>query len=91
MTDAELLSKVKIGMFGTDQGAWRDAVLLGHIAEVKDYMLEAGVPESILNSEKAVGCITIGVSDLWNYTSGGVRLSEYFDRRVIQLASGNKK
>lgn len=88
MTDAELTSKVKIMMFGSDQGNWRDDMINGYIAEVKEYMLDAGVPDAVLHSEKALGCIVMGVNDLWNYTSGGVKFSQYFDRRVTQLASG---
>ena len=87
MTDAELLKMVKTGMFGSDSGTWRDAQLTVYINEVKQYMLGAGVPSEAVNSDASVGCILIGVNDLWNYSGGAVKLSEYFKQRVIQLAS----
>lgn len=86
MTDAELLSIVKVGLFGSDQGTWRDPMLRVYINEVKEFMRGAGVSEDTLNRETSAGCIVIGVNDLWNYTGGGVKFSEYFKQRVIQLA-----
>lgn len=88
MTDAELLKMVKTGMFGSDSGAWRDAQLTVYINEVKQYMLGAGVPLETVNGDASVGCILIGVNDLWNYSAGGVKFSDYFNQRVTQLASG---
>lgn len=87
MTDAELLAKVKTGLFGTAEGAWRDELLSIYINEVKAFMKSAGVAESVLNSEVSVGCITLGVNDLWNYSSGSPKLSEYCKQRIIQLAA----
>ena len=89
MTEAELLSKVKIGLFGSDAGTWRDGMLTVYINEVRDFMQKAGVPAEKINSPAAVGCILIGVNDLWNYSGGGVRLSEYFKQRVIQFATAD--
>ena len=86
MTDAELLRKVKIGLFGSDAGEWRDEMLQVFVDEVKNFMKDAGVSESVINSDASVGCIMLGVNDLWNYSSGGVKLSDYFKKRVIQLA-----
>ena len=86
MTDAELLVKVKIGLFGEANTTWRDEVLTVYINEVKDFMRNAGVSETVLSSEASAGCIMLGVNDLWNYSSGGVKLSEYFKQRVIQLS-----
>ena len=89
MTDAELLAKVKKGLFGTAADSWRDEMLQVFIDEVKGFMRDAGVSESVLNSEASVGCIMLGVNDLWNYSSGGVNLSGYFKQRVIQLAAAS--
>ena len=88
MTDAELLTKVKTAIFGSASGEWRDGTIQIYIDEVKAFMRDAGVAENVLNSEASVGCITLGVNDLWNYSSGGVKLSDYFKMRVIQLAMG---
>lgn len=85
MTDAQILTTVKQMLFGTDAGTFRDDLLTAYINEVKDFMKNAGVAESVISSDSAVGIIAIGVSDLWNYQAGGVKLSEYFTQRVIQL------
>lgn len=85
MTDAQILTTVKQMLFGTDAGTFRDDLLTAYINEVKDFMRNAGVNESVISSDSAVGIIAIGVSDLWNYQAGGVKLSEYFTQRVIQL------
>ena len=93
MTDNEQLQIVKQMLFGTDSGTFRDAMLTAYINEVKDFMKHAGVKESVINAESSVGVLALGVSDLWNYQSGGVKFSEYFKQRVIQLtrADGMKK
>lgn len=85
MTDAQILTTVKQMLFGTDAGTFRDDLLTAYINEVKDFMRNAGVTESVISSDSTVGIIAIGVSDLWNYQAGGVKLSEYFTQRVIQL------
>lgn len=83
MTDAELLSKVKIGLGIT--GTYQDETLSLYIEDVKNYLIDAGVSTEILNSSASVGVIIRGVSDLWNYGMGTANLSEYFIQRAIQL------
>ena len=85
MTDAELLAKVKIGLGITTD--FQDETLKIYIDEVKATMLDAGVKESVINSTASVGCIIQGVNDLWNYTSGGTKFSEFFKQRLIQLST----
>lgn len=84
MTDAELLTEVKkrIGITGD----YQDEVLTGHIQDVKDFMLDAGVSENTLSSRRIIGAVTRGVSDLWDYGSGNGEFSPYFFQRVTQLA-----
>ena len=83
MTDKELLTHVKQALNIT--GTFQDNTLLEYIAETKNYMTDAGVSAALINSDYSVGCITRGVSDLWNYGMGSVTFSEYFYQRVIQL------
>lgn len=83
MTDAELLTKIKNGLGIT--GTYQDATLTVYVDEVKAFMLSAGVPQSVIDSPAAVGCIMRGVADLWNYGSGNASLSQYFTQRLIQL------
>lgn len=81
---AEVLERVKqdLGMEGNDD---HDSILQGYIEEVKQFLLDAGVSQDIVNAETSAGLISRGVSDLWNYGSGGTSLSPYFIQRAIQL------
>lgn len=84
MTNAELLAKLKSGLGIT--GTYQDDTLQVYIDEIKAYLASAGVNQSIIESEAAVGCIIRGVADLWNYGSGSANLSPYFVQRMIQLS-----
>ena len=90
MTDAEILAKVKTGLMITTD--FFDEVLRLHIDEVKFYLMTAGVPETVVDSEESVGVILRGVADLWSNGSGNVTFSKFFYDRVSQLAlSGGVK
>lgn len=78
---ADALQKVK-NLLGIT-GEYQDNTIKGYIEEVEAYMVAAGVPEAVVNSDASAGVIARGVSDLWNYSSG--QLSEYFYQRVQQL------
>lgn len=83
MTDTELLTRIKNGLGIT--GGFQDATLTVYVDEVKAFMVSAGVPQSVVESDVSVGCIMRGVADLWNYGSGNASLSEYFKMRLVQL------
>jgi hypothetical protein len=85
LTTAERLAKVKtaLGINGTD---YQDETLTIYIDEVIAELIAAGVKKEVAESAAAVGCIACGVNDLWNFSSGGVKHSEYFNRRLIQLS-----
>lgn len=74
--------KTALGITGT----YQDDTLQGYIDEVCEYLKDAGVSESVINSDASNGIIARGVADLWNYGSGGTQLSPYFMQRAIQLA-----
>ena len=84
LTAAERLAKVKTAL--GISGEYQDETLSIYIDEVIAEMIAAGVKNEVAESAAAVGCIAIGVNDLWNYTSGGVKHSEYFNRRIVQLS-----
>lgn len=86
LTPAERLTKVKYALYGTATPTHNDEQLNIWIDEVLDDMIGAGVKEKIAESSAAVGCIAIGVNDLWCYTSGGVKHSDYFYKRCTQLS-----
>ena len=79
----ELLAAVKSVLNIT--GAQFDTTLQYYIDEVKGYLTSAGVSADVLGSTLAVGCISRGVADLWNYGNGDTKLSEYFYQRADQL------
>ena len=85
MTDTEILTKTKAALGIT--GDFQDETLQVYIADVKAFMLSAGVPLDVVNSSASVGCIARGVSDLWNYGSGSAKLSTYFLQRMQQLTA----
>lgn len=84
LTAAERLAHVKTAL--GISGDYQNETLQLYIDEVVSEMIAAGVKKEIAESAAAVGCIACGVNDLWNFTSGGVKHSEYFNRRMIQLS-----
>lgn len=84
LTTAERLAKVKAAL-GIN-GDYQNETLSIYIDEVIAELIAAGVKKELAESAAAVGCIACGVNDLWNYTSGGVKHSEFFNRRMIQLS-----
>lgn len=83
-----MIDKVKTNLGIT--GTYQDSTIQGYIDEVKQFMIDAGVSNEVVEAETSIGIITRGVADLWNYGSGGTQLSPYFFQRVIQLASKMK-
>lgn len=83
MTDEELLMKVKSGLGIT--GTYQDETLKIYIADVKNFLIDAGVSKEVIDSSESVGVIIRGVSDLWNYGSGSAEFSSYFMQRACQL------
>ena len=58
-----------------------------YIDEVKQYLMDAGCSQEVVDSSTSAGVIARGVADLWNYGSGTAELSPYFKERAIQLCS----
>ena len=89
MTKAEVLAKVKLALGNVPSHL--DETLKLYLEEVCNYLISAGVKVIDLEADsidaRAVGCITRGVADLWNYGNGDTKLSEYFYQRADQLRS----
>ncbi|MPM27246.1 hypothetical protein SDC9_73756 [bioreactor metagenome] len=81
MTDAEMLVKVKAGL--TVVGTYNDTQLQIKVSAVKNYMLNAGVTQEIIESDLGITTITVGVLDLWNLSSGEVKFSEAFSQYLL--------
>jgi hypothetical protein len=84
LTTAERLLKVKTAL-GFNGSNYQDETISLYIETVIDEIIDAGVSKEVAESTAAVGLIAVGVNDLWNYTSGGVKHSDFFNRRLIQL------
>ena len=85
MADEEILTNI-IKSLGLTEKYHKD-IIKPFFQDVKFYLADAGVKASIINSSASVGVFLRGVSDLWNYGSGGASLSPYFKERVIQLTT----
>jgi len=83
MTDMELLEKVKAGL-GLS-GEYTDPAILPKVLATKGYMVNAGVTVEQVESDLGIVCLTVGVNDLWNLTSGEVKFSPAFDIILWQL------
>ena len=77
-----LLTEIKSRLDIT--GTYHDAKLNGYISDVKEYLIDGGVDENVVDDSCAVGVISRGVSDLWNYGDGV--FSPYFRERAIQMS-----
>lgn len=86
ITAAERLEKVKFALYGDASQTYNDEQLQLFIDEILDELISGGVNENVAKSAAAVGCIAVGVNDIWNYSAGGVKHSEYFNRRLVQLS-----
>lgn len=75
-----LLQEVKDRLLIT--GDFHDKILIGLIEDVKQYMISAGVDETVVDSKKSIGCIAKGVFDLFNNNE----FSDFFVQRTIQLS-----
>ena len=62
-------------------GEYLDNTIQPYFNEVVSVLTNAGVKENNIT----VGVVARGVSDLWNYGSGGGELSPYFFQRAAQL------
>lgn len=85
MTNEELLEKVKIGLNADDTDDNDNNLLLKTIG-VKQYMMGSGVSEEQIETELGIATLTIGVNDVWDLTSGGLKFSALFNSFVTQLS-----
>ena len=84
MTNEEILKEVKTRLGIT--GEYQDAIILSHIEDVTAFMVDAGVDYELAISRAALGAISRGVADLWNYGAGDAEFSRVFFQRLTQLS-----
>jgi hypothetical protein len=90
MSNIDLIYECKIGLGISIESVAFDQLLNQKIAMVKAYLLGAGVSESKLTNDLAIGVIVMGVTDLWEMQGGDVRFSPVFHTLVTQLACGGE-
>ena len=71
-------------------GKFQDETINGWIDEIKQLMIDGGIPPSIVDDVKSAGVIAKGIDDLYFQKTN---LSNYFWQRATQLAykDGDKK
>lgn len=87
MNEEEILIRVKTQMNMQDND-YQDETIKGWISIVKEFMLGAGVPQEVIDSDRSIGAITLGVIDLWDFGSGTGTLSQRFQWFLNQLRVG---
>lgn len=75
-----VLEKVK-SIIGVT-GSYMDDTVQGYIDEVKQYLLDGGAQQNVVDAPTSIGTIARGVSDLL-YDKA---LSNHFKERAVQLA-----
>ena len=85
MTNEELLVECKKGLGIPLAVTATDSAIRQKLLAVKSYIIGAGVSETILTDDLAVGCIVIGVTDLWNLNPGEIKFSPAFRALLTQL------
>lgn len=88
LTNEQQIAQIKQAL-GIGDGI-PDATINVWLSDVKDFMLNAGVPTSVINAQSTIGTLARGVSDTWNYGDGNTSYSMVFKMRVTQLALGNR-
>ena len=83
MIDVEILEKVKSGL--SVSGVYNDDTLKIKALAVKQYMLNAGITVEQIETDLGIATLTVGVSDLWNISSGEVKFSPAFSMLITQL------
>lgn len=80
----DLLQEIKNRLCITDD--FHNDLINAFANDVKAYLSRAGIPDGLIESERACGIIARGVSDMW--ING--RFSEMFYQMAIQLRCGDK-
>jgi hypothetical protein len=88
MTDDQLLTECKKGLNISLTSTAFDNVLTQKLLAVKSFMKDAGVSDTRMVDDLAVGIIVMGVADLWNVQGGEAKFSPVFYTLLGQLVIG---
>jgi hypothetical protein len=62
-----------------------DGLLIQKIKAIQSYMKNAGVSDTKMNDDLAVGVIVMGVADIWEIQGGTAKFSPIFHNLLTQL------
>jgi len=86
MTDIQLLAEVKTGLGIPSASTAHDGVLTQKLKLVKGFLSSAGISETILATDTAVGALVCGVTDVWSLQGGETKFSPLFYTLAAQLS-----
>ena len=85
MTNEELLVECKKGLNISLDTTALDGILTQKILAIKSFMRNAGMPETRIDDDLAVGVIVMGVADIWELKGGEAKMSPAFYMFLNQL------
>lgn len=83
--DDKTLKEIKYGLGMTGNSTGADETLKQKIATVESYLIGSGISNTMMNDPLAIGCIVVGVTDIWNLKSGEIHFSPVFQMLLEQL------
>ena len=86
MTNEELLAECKKSFGMQVDSTDFDGALMPKILTAKSYMKRAGVSDTVMEDDLAVGVIVMLVTDLWNSGGGEIKFSPALNTMLSQLA-----
>ena len=89
MTDAELLIECKKGLGMQTDSTEFDGVIAQKVLAIKAFIKDAGVSDTVMNSDLCVGTIVMGVTDLWSTEGGNTKFSPLFYTFLGQLSAAS--
>ena len=89
MTDANLLLEIKKGLNIAAAVTAFDGVLTQKMLATKAYLKNAGVNDTVLGTDLGTNTIVVGVTDLWNISSGEIKFSPAFNICATQLTAAS--
>ena len=83
--DEKTLKEIKAGLGISADSTGADEALKQKIAAVESYMMGGGVAKAMMTDPLAIGCIVVGVTDIWNLEAGEIKFSPLFGILMEQL------
>lgn len=89
--DEKTLKEIKIGLGIAADSMGADETLKQKASTVESYMKGSGVSDAMMEDPLAVGCIVVGVTDIWDLTAGEIHFSPAFQILLEQLKARSEE